>query len=55
LGSSQLRRERGPREEEFDVFFFAERMTHNKFSGNFAYQGEHTVKDGFKAFYNYFE
>ena len=47
FGSSQLRRERGPREEEFDVFFFAEKMTHIKFSYFFGYLGEHSIKDGF--------
>jgi hypothetical protein len=54
MGTS-LRRERGPRENEFDVFFFAERLTYNKFSGYFAYQGEHTIKEGFKVFFQKFE
>lgn len=30
-------------------------MTYLKFSCNFAYQGEHSIKDGFKAFYAEFD
>ena len=46
-----MRRERGPRTDEFNTFFFAEKIIYNKFIGHFSYMEERHVKASFKAFY----
>lgn len=51
FGNTSLRRERGPRTDEFNTFFFAEKIIYNKFIGNFSYMEERHVKASFKAFY----